>query len=112
MRLVEFETSSANTEELAALSQFLLARADDTGAQKKISVPAFLKLAADMGISMTRDQLIAQADQPPLNNLISNIEGNEISFKGDETVDDATMSVDQARATVNQMSKRALGKRD
>lgn len=112
MRLLEFNTPAADSEELAALSQFLLARSDDTGAQKKISVAAFLKLANDMGVSLSKDQLVAQVGQEPLSNFIDNIQGDEIIFKGNDTDVDATMSVDQARATVDQMSKRALGKRD
>lgn len=111
MRLFEFEQPqpSPDAEKLAALSQFLLARADDTGAQKKISVDAFLKLANNQGISLTRDQLIDMSQQPPLNNLIQNVEGEEVIFKGDETAPD-TMSVDQARATVDRMAKRAASK--
>jgi hypothetical protein len=111
MRLVEFDTSTIDTEELIALSQFLLARAEDTGAEKRISVSAFLKIAGDMGISFTKDQLLSQASLPPLNNLIANVEGDEIIFKGNETPD-TTMSVSNAQNVVNTMSKRALNKRD
>ncbi len=44
MRLFEFETS-LDTQKLVALGEFLLARATDTNAQKKISVATFLQLA-------------------------------------------------------------------
>jgi hypothetical protein len=110
MRLVEFDTSTIDSEELVALSQFLLARAEDTGGQKKISVSAFLKIVGDMGISFTKDQLLSQASLPPLSNLIDNVEGDEIIFKGNETAD-STMSVSNAQNVVNSMSKRALNKR-
>lgn len=109
MKLFEFYSAVDNKGELAALSQFLLARADDTGTKKTISVPAFLKLSKDMGISMTRDQLINMIQQPPLNGIIANIEGDEIIFKGSEQPTD-TMTVDQAQATVDRMAKRALKK--
>jgi uncharacterized protein HemY len=111
MKLFEVTVLSKDSEELAALTQFLLSRADDTGSRKKISVAAFLKIAADMGISFTRDQLLNQVSQPPLNNLIANVEGDEIVFKGDDTAD-ATMSVTKAQDVVGKMSKRALNKRD
>jgi hypothetical protein len=45
-----------------------------------------------------------------LSNLIDNVEGDEIIFKGDKTAD-STMSVTNAQNVVNTMSKRALNKR-
>lgn len=113
MRLVEFEVSRKNTEELAALSQFLLARTNDTNAKKTMPVSSFLKLANNMGISLTDDQLRNLVQQPPLSELIANVEGDAdtgvITFKGSEEVA-PNMSVDQARDTVNTMAKRAASK--
>lgn len=111
MKLVEVTVLPGESEQLAALTKFLLSRAEESGSRKKISVPAFLQIAADMGISFTRDQLLNQVSQPPLNNLISNVEGDEIIFKGEETAD-TTMSVPKAQSVVDKMSKRALSKRD
>ena len=51
MRLVEFEVSGANTQKLAALSQFLVSRAQDTDAEKKISIAAFLELANNIRLN-------------------------------------------------------------
>jgi hypothetical protein len=113
MRLVEFEVSSVNTEKLAALSQFLLSRTDDTNAKKTMPVSSFLDLANNMGISLTDDQLRNLVQQPPLNEIIANIEGDSdtgtITFKGADEVA-PNMSVDQARDTVNTMAKRAASK--
>jgi hypothetical protein len=110
MRLFEFEVSSVHTEKLAALSQFLLSRAQDTDAQKKISVTAFLELANNMGVSLTDDQLRNLIQQPPLSELIADVTDSEVVFKG--AVEDApNMTVDQARDTVNTMAKRALNKK-
>jgi len=112
MRLYEFENPSQvnNSEELAALSQFLLGRADDEGSTKTISVNAFLKAANDMGISLTRSQLILQSQQEPLNNLIQNVTDDEVVFKGSDEPED-TMTVDQAKDTVDSMAKRATNKK-
>ena len=113
MRLVEFEVSSVNTEKLAALSQFLLSRTDDTNAKKTMPVSSFLDLANNMGISLTDDQLRNLVQQPPLSEIIANIEGDSdtgtITFKGADEVA-PNMSVDQARDTVNTMAKRAASK--
>lgn len=110
MFIREFQGESLpDVQKLAALSQFLLSRAQDTSGTKKISVPAFLKLAANQGISLTKDSLMDLSVKPPLNSLIQNIQGDEVIFKGDEQVSD-TMSVDQARKTVDSMAKRAAKK--
>jgi hypothetical protein len=110
MRLFEFEVSSVHTEKLAALSQFLVSRAQDTDAQKKISIAAFLELANNMGISLTDDQLRNLIQQPPLSELISDVTDSEVILKG--AVEDApNMTVDQARDTVDTMAKRALNKK-
>ena len=110
MRLFEFEVSSVNTEKLAALSQFLLSRAQDTDAQKKISIAAFLELSNNMGISLTEDQLRNLIQQPPLNELIADVTDSEVIFKGSDDEVAPNMSVDQARDTVNTMAKRAASK--
>lgn len=113
MRLVEFDTSRANTEKLAALGQFLLSRTQDTNAKKTMPVSSFLDLANNMGIGLTNDQLRNLIQQPPLSEIIANIEGDAdtgtITFKGAEEVA-PNMSVDQARDTVNTMAKRAASK--
>jgi hypothetical protein len=92
---------------LAALSQFLLGRAKDTDAAKTISTAAFIRLASNMGISITPDRLMDLIQQPPLNNIIANIEGDTITFQGADVMP-ATMTVDQARQTVDSMAKRAI----
>jgi hypothetical protein len=113
MRLVEFEVSSVNTEKLAALSQFLLSRTEDTNAKKTMPVSSFIDLANNMGVSISNDQLRNLVQQPPLSEIIANIEGDAdtgtITFKGSDEVA-PNMSVDQARDTVNTMAKRAASK--
>jgi hypothetical protein len=110
MRLVEFEVSSVNTEKLAALSQFLLSRAQDTDAEKKISIAAFVDLAKNIGVSLNDAQLRNLVQQAPLKELIADVTDTEVIFKG--AVEGApNMTVDQARETVNTMAQRALNKK-
>ena len=106
MRIREV-AGDVDVNKLAALSQFLLGRAEDTDAAKTISTAAFIKLASNMGISITADRLMDLIQQPPLNNIIANIEGDTITFQGADVVP-ATMTVDQARQTVDSMAKRAI----
>jgi len=110
MRITEVSGSEHESARLAALSKFLVSRAKDTDARKTISTEAFLKLARGQGISLTTDQLKTLAVQPPLNNLIQEVNDNEITFKGADGEEQVspTMTVDQARKTVDQMAKRAV----
>ena len=105
--LIQEVASDAVATRLMALGQFLLSRAADTDSERSISVPAFLKLAANMGISLTQDRLSDMIQQPPLNNIITNIEGDRIVFQGADAVP-TTMTTDLARATVDNMAKRAI----
>jgi hypothetical protein len=116
MLIEEVASAGIDRARLAALAQFLTGRANDTASRKVISVPAFLKLAQNMQISLTGDQLRELVQQPPLSNIIANIEGDDDSgqviFRGEDgdTVPGAEMSVDQARDTVDSMAKRAAKK--
>lgn len=111
MRLAEVSGPAPETQKLAALAQFLLSRAEDTSAEKTISLDAFLRLANSQGVPLTRESLITLSQQPPLNGIIKNVEPDRVVFQGaeDEKVTD-TMSVDQARKTVDKMAKRAAKK--
>ena len=108
MRLREV-TAGPDADRLMALSQFLVSRAQDTDAQKKISVAAFVNLANNMGISLTRDNLMTTSQTPPLSNVIQTVTPTEVLFRGadQEQVTD-TMTVDQAQKTVDSMAKRAI----
>jgi hypothetical protein len=106
MRIREV-AGDTDVNKLAALSQFLLGRAEDTDAARTISTDAFIRLASNMGISITADRLADLIQQPPLRNIIANVEGDTITFQGADVVP-AAMTVDQARDTVDSMAKRAI----
>ena len=104
------EVLSPESGKLAALAQYLSDRATDTGAIEPVAINTFLSMAHNMGVIITVDQLRDLSQQPPLDNLIHNVTNNEVVFKGagqsDAEVD--TMTVDQAKDTVEKMAKRAL----
>lgn len=107
MKITEI-AGQPDVQKLAALAQFLLGRATDTDGVKKISTATFVSLAQNMGITINQQQLASLSQQSPLNGIISNVGPEEIEFRGaDPKVDDSDMSVDQARATVDKMAKRA-----
>lgn len=104
------EVVDPNTEKLLALSQYILGRADDTAASKKINIESFLNLAHSMGVNITDSKLRDMATQPPLSNVIVNVTDNEVVFAGagqDTQVTD-TMTVTQAQDTVEKMAQRAM----
>ena len=117
MRLNEIETGTADVQKLAAISEFLISRADDTNSTKTVSIKTFLNLARDQAISLTVEGLKKLSVQPPLSNFISDVQGDDaqgkIIFKGsqEDQPDADTMTVDKARATVNKMAKRAQNNR-
>ena len=108
------EVTDVNQQKLIALGEFLIGRAGDTGAQKKISIDAFVNMAQSMGINISAEnnaqQLRDLASREPLKNTIVNITNDEIIFTGagTETPTGDTMSVQQAQDTVEKMAKRAL----
>jgi len=99
--------------ELVAISEFLINRSEDTDAKKTISTSAFINLARQQGMSLTVDQLKELIQKPPLSNLIADVQGDStngtVVFKGEDVGPTAdTMTVDQARQTVDSMAKRAI----
>lgn len=115
MRINEVETQENG--KLVALSQFLLNRAQDENVTKTFSTASFIKLASQMGIPLTVDQLKQMVGQPPLNNIIANVEGDgqtgRVTFKrpGEEVDSQSAsgeMNTDQAQNIVAGMAKRAM----
>lgn len=102
------EVTDINNEKLVALGQFLIGRADDTGAKKSISIDAFVNMAQSMGINLSATNIRDVSEKPPLNNIIVNITDDEVIFTGANTASADTMTVDQAEKTVEKMAKRAL----
>lgn len=107
------EVTNAGPDRLTALAKFLMGRAEDTNATKKININSFLNIASSLGINLTPSQLRDLSQQPPLNALIQNIDGDnqtgEVVFKGAQK-DPTQMPVDQANKTVSKMAKRAAAK--
>lgn len=104
------EVTDVNQEKLVALGQFLIGRADDTGAKKSISIEAFVNMAQSMGINVSKDSIRDLVEKDPLKNIIVNVTDNEVIFVGAGTTVQSgdQMSVQQAQDTVEKMAKRAI----
>ena len=106
------ELFESNLEQLAALGQFLIGRANDQNATSKLSVDAFISIASKMGIPLDAESLQDMVMQGELDGVINNVDNKEISFNSEKQVDDnPELSMDKARNTVNNMAQRAMRKR-
>ena len=91
---------------VGVLSQ-LRGRIQDTGANSKITLKAVLSKLRESGITLTAEQLRDMISQPPLKNIIANITGDEVVFKGQTQSDTAAIDAEQSDATLEKMAKRA-----
>ena len=111
MRILEFTSRSdkPSAQQLTALAEYLLGRADDEDTQHTVPIGVFLSMAHNMGVNITDNQLRTLAGEDPLKNIIVNVTDEEIILSGAGS-DDAgadTMTVDQAQDTVAGMADSA-----
>ena len=107
------EVADSGSAKLLGLAEFLLGRAGDTNAPKQISMPAFVKMAQEIGVPVTPQSLAELVNQAPLSNVIEPIEpgSNVVKFRG-STESDIEMPVDRAQDVVASAAKRAAAKRE
>ena len=103
----------SNLEQLTALGQFLIGRANDKNATSKLSVDAFISIASKMGIPLDAESLQDMVMQGELAGVINDVNDKEISFNSEKQVqDNPQLSMDKSRNTVNNMAQRAMRKRN
>lgn len=109
MLIREVDESATQRLKLAALSTFLTDRATDEAAQQEISQDAFIELAQDLGVNITKANLGELASQDPLKNLLEPIDptSNVVRFKGN-TQATTGMTVNQAQDVVDKNAKAAM----
>jgi hypothetical protein len=93
------------------LVQFLNGRANNTNAKKEISQDAFIKLANDLDINLTAQNLADVVSQQPLSNLLEPVDPNTgvLVFK-DAGKLDVAMPVNRAQDIVAAAAKSAAKK--
>jgi outer membrane protein OmpA-like peptidoglycan-associated protein len=109
MRLFEFEDDDSLKIKLSGLVRQLRSRAVDTGAKEPYSLTALRNKLQDADINLDDDELRDMLDEPPLKNIIQNIKGDQVYFKG---IGPDTEEVDQEKkdSTLDKMAKRASKK--
>ena len=114
MKIFEVDAGLAPTpdpEQLSGLVQFLNGRANNTNAKKEISQDAFIKLANDLDINLTAQNLADVVSQEPLSNLLEPMDPNTgvLVFK-DAGELDVAMPVNRAQDIVAAAAKSAAKK--
>lgn len=94
------------------LVQFLNGRATDENAKKEISTDAFINVANDLDINVTKDNLADLVSQEPLKNLLEPMDPNTgvLVFKGAGEPADVAMPVNKAQDIVAAAAKSAMNK--
>jgi hypothetical protein len=114
MKIFEVDAGMAptpNPAQLSGLVQFLNGRAVDTNAKKEISQNAFIKLANDLDINITPQNLADVVSQEPLSNLLEPMDPNTgvLVFKG-AGEPNVAMPVNKAQDIVAAAAKSAAKK--
>ena len=114
MRLYEFvEDDSLRVKLTGSVSQ-LIGRIRDTNTDKPYSLKALLTRLADDGISVSEEQFRQMIKNAPLKNLVANVKGDKVIFKGsgDTGEDDSAIEPDDTTGTLKKMANRATKKRE
>jgi hypothetical protein len=108
MRLYEFAGPDPMVTKLVAVGDQLKTDLEKGSADPNMSVPDFLQYLKKYDIILDKTDLYDMIKQLPLKNLISNIQGDKIVFKGFGTPE--APPEDESKNIVAGMAKKATGK--
>lgn len=105
MRLFEFDDPGSLVTKLIAVSDQLHTDLDNKKTQADMTVDKLLSYFQKYDIVLDKMDLYNMIKKPPLNQLISNIQGDKVIFKG---LEEPELPDDQKKDTVAAMAKRAM----
>lgn len=108
MRLYEFDGESAYVTKIVALSNQLKNDLDNGEIPLDFSVDRLQDYFRRYDVILDRDDLYNMIKQPPLKDVIRNIQGDKVVFKGQNAPGEAPQ--DENQKVVAQMAKSALKK--
>ena len=115
MRFYEFvdpEDSNAKAASIIAVANQLKQHVDDGKINADdFSVDELLDYFQKNDIILDVQDLYTMIEKPLLKNIISNIQGDKVVFKGKEQVDTSPQQQDQQQKTVANMAQSALNAR-
>lgn len=108
MLLYEFDSQDPLRVKLTAVMSQLKSRREDTGAEKPMSTTALLNLLRDNEIAVSKEDLFKMIKKAPLKNIIKNISGHKVLFKGDVDNDDTEApDEDESSKQLEKMASKA-----
>ena len=105
MRLYEFDGSPLLVRLVASTSQ-LKSEIDSGEVHSDWTVPELLQYYRDNDIVIDKDDLYNMIKNPPLNQSIENIQGENVIFKGQTP--EQELEPDENKKVVAQMAKNAM----
>ncbi len=117
MKLFEFDAKVDYFEQdnplrvatTAALSR-IRADIEDNAYKGKFTVDALRQELKKHEVRMTKSQLIELLKQEPWKNLISDIKGDKVLFKGEPSDNEENMELDDTTGTMKKMADRSSKK--
>jgi hypothetical protein len=109
MRLYEFTGSNPMVTKLVAVADQLKSDLEKGEADSNMSLPDFLQYLKKYDIIYDKTDLYDMIKKLPLKNLISNIQGDKIVFKGFGTPE--APPEDESQGIVAGMAKKATGQK-
>lgn len=108
MLLNEFVDDDPLRVSLVAITSQIKSRIADTKAKSSMSTDAFLALLKRNGVILDHSDIYDLVQQPPLSNIIDNISGQKVIFKGQsEDTGETQKTADSHESTVEKMAQRA-----
>lgn len=109
MRLYEFTETDPIVTRLVAITDQLQNDLDNKEVGPEMTVDQLLQYFSNYDIVVDRTDLYNMIKKPPLKNVISNIQGDSITFKGEEA-DQNVAPEDENQKVVAQMANKAASK--
>ena len=109
--LLEDRSSDDLSLKLSAALNQISSRVIDTGADSKMSLMSILNILSDLGIHVSEEQFRNMVNDEPLNNIVSSVEGDKVTFIGQRKDYGNSIKPDQTTSTLEKMAKRATNKR-
>ena len=106
MRLFEFDPQNALATKIVAATDQLKTDLDNGKIQPNWSLDKLLDYFQRYDIILDPKDLYNMIKQPPLKNVISNIQGDKVVFKGQAS--STEMPQDQSKQVVAQMAQSAM----
>ena len=95
----------------ATLSQ-IKSQIEDSAFKGKFSVKALISKLAQNGVHVNHEQLLDLVKEEPWSNLIADIKGDTVVFKGGPDASTDAEAPDESSDTMDKMAKRAAKKRE